>query len=127
VKPLQRLRQWIHVRSRPADYDGIESVSSISKVPDDPGRQIFVVGPSDAPKWVVFNCPCNKSHRLSVPLMKSITPHWRMSRHGRSLSLYPSVWVDSEGVCGSHFWLRSSRIDWARSNRTLKSNAPSTY
>ncbi len=102
---------WRKWRPAPADYPSVSFVNSMSDVPDRVEKTIYVVGAT--PKWVIFDCPCNKNHRLKVPLMKSVSPHWRLTRHGKTVSLSPSLSV-ADGPCDSHFWLRQNRVEWAR-------------
>lgn len=96
-------------------YSKVAFVDSMSSVPDEPGMTIYIVGTSKLPKWAVFDCPCERGHRLTVPLMRSVSPHWTLRvRRGRA-SLSPSVSVDRD-PCTSHFWLRDNRVEWARWN-----------
>lgn len=84
----------------------------MSDVPERTGKTIFVVG-SAIPKWVLFECPCTKGHRLSVPLMTTVSPNWQLSLNNNTVSLWPSVVVADSDLCASHFWLRDNRIEWA--------------
>lgn len=102
---------WRKWHSSSAGYLEVTFVSSMSDVPDHIDKTIFIVG--STPKWVIFDCPCDRGHRLSVPLMKSVSPHWRLTRHGKTISLWPSISV-TDGPCDSHFWLRKNRVEWAR-------------
>jgi hypothetical protein len=95
------------------DYSAVKFVDSIVSVPDDPERTIYIAGPAKFPKWAVFSCPCGQKHRLTVPLMKSVDPHWILVLRRGRVSLRPSVSVDND-PCSSHFWLRDNRIEWAR-------------
>ena len=104
-------RKWRPARRAAADYPSVRFINSMSDVPDHIEKTIYVVG--STPKWVVFDCPCNKDHRLKVPLMKSVSPHWRLTRHVGTISLWPSVSV-ADGPCESHFWLRENCVEWAR-------------
>jgi hypothetical protein len=52
---FRRLEEWSRRwRARPRDYVSSKRVDSMSEVPDDTGRAIFLVGPPAAPKWAVF-------------------------------------------------------------------------
>lgn len=88
----------------------IEWVQSRHDIPDNIGKNLFIVGHSN-PKWVVMKCPCGCGERLDVNLMKSHHPHWNISYQSEKISLYPSIWL-SEDKCGSHFWLKKNKIIW---------------
>jgi len=104
---------WKKLRPGPPHFSSVSFVDSMSMVPDDLRDVIYIVGTVNFPKWAVFECPCGQGHRLTVPLMKSVSPHWMLQiRRGRA-SLWPSVSVDDD-PCSSHFWLRANRIEWAR-------------
>jgi len=95
------------------DYAKIAFIDSLPDAPDDPGSTIYIVGTAKLAKWAVFRCPCGVRHRLEVPLMKSISPHWTLRLRGGRATLWPSVSVDND-PCKSHFWLRENRVEWAR-------------
>jgi hypothetical protein len=102
---------WRRLPTKNADFTNLMFVNSMSDIPTNVGKTIFVVG--SKPKWVIFACPCRRGHRLSIPLMKSVSPHWRLTKHGKTISLWPSVYV-AGNPCGSHFWLLKNRVEWAR-------------
>ena len=101
------------LRPGPPRFSKVTFIDSMPSVPDEPGTTIYIVGTTKLPKWAVFECPCGQRHRLTVPLMKSVSPHWTLRvKRGRA-SLWPSVSVDKD-PCTSHFWLRDNRVEWAR-------------
>ena len=73
------------------------------------GDALYLVGSPVKPKWLVLSCPCGCGERLDVSLMKSARPHWRLTRRMGRVSLWPSVWVDSD-KCDCHFWLRNNKV-----------------
>jgi hypothetical protein len=101
---------WEKWWPRQIQYSAVEHVMSMSEVPEHTKKLIYVVG--SIPKWVVFECPCHRNHRISIPLMKNVTPHWAIAHDGQTISLFPSVSVSGSN-CDSHFWLRQNRIEWA--------------
>lgn len=102
-------RRW--ERPGPPDYTNVVHVNSMADVPEDPGNSIYIVA-GEQPKWVILDCPCKQGHRLSVPLMKSVKPNWRLSLNNGRVSLWPSISV--RDACHSHFWLERNSIHWAR-------------
>ena len=63
----------------------------------------------DRPTWLVIVCPCRCGELLRVNLMPSIEPHWDLTTTERGVTVDPSLDVRA---CGSHFWLRDSRVQW---------------
>jgi len=109
-------RRFRRVRHRSAhQYSGVKFVDSLPDVPAQIGNDIYIVGSSKAAKWVVFNCPCLKSHKLTVNLMKSNYPRWTLRLSGKKVSLSPSI-VVTDHPCKSHFWLKSNQVYIALEN-----------
>jgi hypothetical protein len=77
-----------------------------------PRRAAVVVRRLGVAKWIAFDCPCRRRHRLLVNLDPSRKPYWRLLPSKR-LSLAPSVDVIDEGK-RCHFWIRNGRIGWRR-------------
>jgi len=100
-------RYWRRTRVK-RRYKIIKFLASLSDVPDQVGNDIYIVGTSGTSKWVVFDCPCGEGHKLTVNLMKSSYPRWRMKMSRDGISLSPSI-VVTDHPCKSHFWLESNR------------------
>jgi hypothetical protein len=73
--------------------------------------EFVIVTPSKEPKWALFKCPCGCGHVITLSLVSSRTPHWRVRLEaGLYPTLYPSV--QQLNGCHSHFWVKSGQIDW---------------
>lgn len=74
---------------------------------------MIIVGGENWAKWAYFICPCGCGDVLSLSLMKSIKPNWKLRVDDNNLpTVYPSVWKDDG--CKSHFWIRKGKVIWAR-------------
>jgi hypothetical protein len=86
----------------------------VAEVPDHlsikPGV-IVIVGGVDWAKWVLMKCPCGCGEVLTLSLMKSFRPRWKLkvSKKNR-ITLSPSVW--KKDGCRSHFYIRKSKLRW---------------
>jgi hypothetical protein len=91
-------------------------VNAADEVPASiPHRRAILVGTTSKPKWLVFDCPCGREHRLMLNLDRARHPRWTIT-HGNPLSLRPSV--DAHNAARRcHFVMRDGRINWT-SNRT---------
>lgn len=70
----------------------------------------MVVGTQAFAKWLVFDCPCGRGHRVMLNLDDGRYPHWSYSAR-MPLTLVPSVDEKSEfGRC--HYIIRSGRVFW---------------
>jgi hypothetical protein len=68
---------------------------------------LALVKGSGGPKWLVFVCPCGCGETRRVSVSPAVHPAWRLViSHDDELSLYPSVWLQSE--CEAHFILRDN-------------------
>ena len=81
-------------------------------VPSALGKTLYIVERGGTPRWAVLECPCGCGDRIDVNLSTNLRPHWRLRRDAGTVSLFPSLWRPPE-TCGSHFWIRRSRIEWA--------------
>jgi len=90
----------------------VGEVEAADEIPDKlPRRAIVLVGNAAYPKWVAFDCPCNRGHRIMLPLVKTVKPHWQLQKF-EPATIWPSV--DSDG--GSyrcHYFIRSGKVKWA--------------
>jgi hypothetical protein len=99
---------WRRLKST-HQYSGIKFVGSLPEVPAEVGNDIYIIESFNTAKWVVFNCPCSRGHKLTVNLMKSSYPRWTLRLSGNKVSLSPSV-VVTDHPCRSHFWLKSNHV-----------------
>src|SRR6266699_5814764 len=60
------------------------------------------------PRSLKMRCPCESSHILTVNLDEAIGLAWHLRIIGSSVTLFPSVWLDTG--CQCHFILRRNRI-----------------
>ena len=90
-------------------------VSEADEVPSEiPNSRAFLVGTATLRKWLVFDCPCNKGHRIVLNLDSNKTPYWQLkvSIFGR-ITLSPSVnYLGGNTAC--HYFLKQGRVIWAR-------------
>lgn len=107
----RRLRGWFRKQSPAKTYSAVVSVESMTDVPDELGNDVVVVERGGIFRWALLMCPCGCGDRLTVNLMRTVRPYWRLSLKGSKASLSPSIWV-SEEKCGSHFWLIKNGVFW---------------
>ena len=108
-----RLRwwQWIPIHR----WRVVGAVDSADEVPERlPRNAAVLVGTSQAPKWIAFDCPCRSGHRVMLNTDLKRHPAWRVSTSPRgSLSILPSVDFRDRGR-RCHYFVRTGRIIWAR-------------
>lgn len=65
-------------------------------------------------KWVVFDCPCGRGHRIMLNIDKVRRPHWRVGLGSdRTLTIAPSVdYKDAQKRC--HYFVRNGRVRWTK-------------
>jgi uncharacterized protein DUF6527 len=91
---------------------GVSELASISELPGSLHHdRIYLVGAGNRKKWAVLMCPCGCGNRIDVNLMRTRRPVWALTWHYGEVNLSPSLWRP-RGSCGSHFWVRDSRIAW---------------
>lgn len=70
----------------------------------------MIVGSPTRHKWLVFDCPCDRGHRVMVNLDPDNRPRWCLTSL-TPLTLNPSVDEYSEvGRC--HYIVRDGRVIW---------------
>jgi hypothetical protein len=110
-KLLRKLQHWLRGEQPASVYSAIRIVESMGDVPEHLGQDIYVVTRSGSHRWLLLMCPCGCGDRLSVNLMQTVSPHWRLTLKRGKASLSPSLWVTHE-KCGSHFWLLNNGVYW---------------
>ena len=107
---IERVHGFWRALWRSHRIKGVRHVASISDVPRQLGSKLYIVG-VPKPKWAVLACPCRCGERINVNLMSSRQPFWTLSGNDDALTLRPSLWMP-EAKCGSHFFVRDSKIEW---------------
>ncbi len=93
-------------------YAILGTVADADLVPDRlPRKGIVLVASDSGLKWIAFDCPCSRRHRLLIPLAESRRPHWMLDDSNHP-SLRPSIDSHESGE-RCHFWLSNGRIRWA--------------
>ncbi len=86
-------------------------VDSADDVPKTlPRTGAVLVGNRARPKWIVFDCPCGRGHRIMLNTDRARTPCWSTTVSG-TLTISPSV--DYTGPAQRcHYFIRNGRINW---------------
>lgn len=106
---LGRIRWWQWI-PRPT-WRVVGRVGDGDEIPDRlPKRGVVIAGTPAQPKWVAFDCPCGRGHRILVNLDRRRRPVWSMVR-ADPLTLKPSIdYGSAEHRC--HFVLQGGKIKW---------------
>jgi hypothetical protein len=102
--------QWIPFQRR------WRVVGIVDEADDVPGRLPrnggVIVESMGKRKWLVFDCPCRKGHRILLNIFADKAgPHWRIVSDA-SLTVSPSVDV-AHGDQRCHYFIRRGKIIWA--------------
>jgi len=78
-----------------------------------PPNGVVLVGSTERPKWVAFDCPCRTGHRIMLNADNARRPFWQLGLHGRRVTLLPSVdYLGAPKRC--HYVMRNGRVDWVK-------------
>lgn len=104
--------QWVPVFG----WRIVAVVNSADNVPQHlPRNGAVLVGAPARPKWVVFDCPCRRGHRIMLNTDKARLPHWSTTVAGR-LTISPSIDFD-EHAHRCHYFVRKGRIEWVHERK----------
>ncbi|WP_409996299.1 DUF6527 family protein [Rhizobium leguminosarum] len=86
---------------------------SADEIPDRlPRNGVALVGDTEWAKWIVFDCPCRKGHRIMLNADPGRKPCWTLNQT-KPVTISPSIdFRDSQRRC--HYFIRSGRILWAK-------------
>lgn len=94
-------RRWT-VTARYADLDD---------VPDRLGsRDIALITAPERTKWIIFDCPCRRGHRIMLNADRSRKPFWTLHA-SEPATINPSI--DFRGGRRCHYSIRNGRTIWA--------------
>jgi hypothetical protein len=89
-------------------------VESADEIPDRlPRNGAVLVASGGPPKWIGFDCPCRRGHRILLNTDHGRSPAWRIMQSAKGiLSIAPSVdYHDGHRRC--HYFMRNGKIVWA--------------
>jgi len=91
-------------------------VDSADNVPERlPRNGAALVGDRAHPKWIVFDCPCRRGHRIMLNIDKARSPRWSTTSQGL-LSISPSV--DYQHLARRcHYFITRGRIKWVHESK----------
>ncbi len=94
----------------------VAEVVEADQIPDFiPTHGAIRVGSARSAKWLVFDCPCGKGHRVMLNLDNRRRPAWQVLE-ASPLSVWPSVDADA-GQQRCHYVIGRGRIFWARPDK----------
>lgn len=77
---------------------------------------VYIIGDKKSPWLLAFECPCGCKQIIQLNLLKEADPNWKFKiTNGNKISISPSIWRTTG--CKSHFFIRNSKVDWARSRK----------
>lgn len=90
------------------------AVATVEAVNDIPARLprhgAIIVGTLRRPKWIAFDCPCRRGHRILLNGDPARAPQWRVLQID-PLSLHPSIDFD-DGQSHCHFIITRGHVWW---------------
>lgn len=85
----------------------VRSRGAASRYLKKPGDAVIV--DRQGPRWLILMCPCGCGKEFPINLDSRAGPAWKLYKNQRTgLSLYPSVWRESE--CKSHYIIWRNKI-----------------
>lgn len=105
-------RKWIPGRP----WRIVATVDAADEIPLRlPPRGAVLVGSLHHPKWLAFDCPCKRGHRIMVTLDPSHYPHWTILDE-KKLTVSPSIdYQAPEHHC--HYWISRGRVFWFKGRK----------
>jgi hypothetical protein len=113
---LELLQRW---SSRKGPWLVSGKVEEATDLPESiPAERALLVGTVVHPKWIAFECPCGRGHRIMLNLDKTRRPFWRVTSE-EPLSIRPSVdAVYRKRRC--HYVVSNGRVIWVHERRYRK-------
>jgi hypothetical protein len=109
---IKRIRwwQWLPIFR----WRIVAVVEAADEVPERlPRNGVVLVGAWSQRKWIVFDCPCRKGHRIMLNADRVRRPHWSITTQGR-LTVLPSIDYVEPRVRRCHYFIRKGRIKWVK-------------
>lgn len=75
-----------------------------------PRNAAVIVVTGSYKKWIAFDCPCRKGHRIMLSLQREHDPHWTIKSNDK-LTISPSIDYRVPGQ-RCHYFVRNGIIEW---------------
>lgn len=106
---LLRWSEWL----RRGRWKVVARVSEADEIPATiPAQGAVLVGSRGQAKWLAFDCPCGRGHRILLNLDSAHRPTWTVYDQ-RGLTVWPSIDSRQAGY-RCHFLLDHGRVVWCR-------------
>lgn len=95
-------------------WRSVGMVESADEIPDRlPPKGAVLVGSPQHVKWVAFDCPCGRGHRIMLNTDPARRPTWQVAAGSpRRLTIAPSIdYRGDDRRC--HYHIRDGKTAWA--------------
>jgi hypothetical protein len=116
---VSRLFSWLSgwLPSR-RGFRVVAIVDAADEIPDDlPRMGAVLVGTTERPTWLAFDCPCRDHHRVMLNLDRNRRPTWAVIGT-KPLTVRPSI-DEYRGAERCHYFIRQGRVQWVPYNENF--------
>lgn len=105
------LWQWLPIHP----WRCIGTVESADDIPEKlPRNGAVIVVSGRLSKWIAFDCPCRRGHRILLNTDPGRKPAWQVAQSPNgNLSISPSVDYN-DGLHRCHYFVRAGKIAWSK-------------
>jgi len=109
---LARFVEWLF----PKPWTIVSMVDAADEAPEAlPRNAAVLVGSREHLKWLIFDCPCRREHRIMLNLDKGRRPHWSAGvDKANRLSVSPSIDHKQSNGRRCHYFIRAGRTLWVK-------------
>jgi hypothetical protein len=103
---------WLRhpLRRDRAAYHRVRRFAALPDVPEElRAGTVALVGTRRNLKWAAFDCPCDRRHRIVLPL-GAAEPRWTVTRRWRRATIRPSI--DSNDGQRCHYFITRGEVRW---------------
>jgi hypothetical protein len=108
---MNRISWWNWIPWPWRKWSVVLAVDDADEIPERlPRAGVVVVGDIERPKWIAFDCPCRRGHRVMLNMDWQRRPYWLVNQV-HPLTLSPSV-NDFTIDENCHYFVTDGRIRW---------------
>jgi hypothetical protein len=103
-------RKWLPFQG----WRSVGMTKSADEVPNKlPRNGAVLVGSASQLKWIVFDCPCRRGHRIMLNTDPHRRPTWQVADgSNKRLTITPSVDYQGDDL-HCHYFIRGGKVLWA--------------